>query len=157
MLQSRRIGRNQCSVPGFRNTKVTPSDAELIAYLEEMLPPARAVAVESLLRQQPELRERMGVLVRRRDQGGHSLGEIWRRHRVSCLSREQLGSYLLSAASSTLTTYIDFHLNEIGCRFCQANLDDLKTAQSASSKNHLIRRQKYFESSAGLLRSQRDI
>jgi hypothetical protein len=35
----------------------------------------------------------------RRDAGVHSLGEIWRRNRVSCPTRQQLGSFLLGILS----------------------------------------------------------
>jgi hypothetical protein len=52
--------------------------------------------------------------------------------------------------------YLDFHLNDMGCRFCRANLDDLKSAQAAGQQASETRRQRYFESSAGLLRSKRE-
>ena len=71
------------------------SDAELLAYLDEMLAPERAAVIEKELRASTALRQQAGVLARRRDQGGHTVGEIWRRERLSCLSRSQLGSYLL--------------------------------------------------------------
>ncbi len=131
------------------------SDAELAAYLDETLSAERSAEIERRLRAAPELRDRLAALVRRRDQGGHTVGEIWRRRRLSCLTRAQLGSFLLGVAPPGLEDYIQFHLQTIGCRLCQANLADLQASQEQSSADAAQRHRKYFESSAGLLRSQR--
>ena len=64
-----------------------------------------------------------------RDRGEHSLGAIWRRERLTCPSREQLGSYLLQVLDEAEQEYLDFHLHEIGCPFCVANLADLQAMQ----------------------------
>ena len=69
--------------------------------------------VEGELREQPELLQTLAAINGRRDAGLHTLGEIWRRYRVSCPTREQLGSYLLKAVSKELANYIDFHLDEL--------------------------------------------
>ena len=42
----------------------------------------------------------------RRDAGVHSLGEIWRRHRLSCATREQLGSYVLGVLLKEAADYL---------------------------------------------------
>lgn len=131
----------------------TITDLELLAYLDEMLPPERASVIERGLRDSSALRQRATILARRRDQGGHSVGEIWRRHRLSCLTRSQLGSYLLGTLDQHLIDYIEFHLRTIGCRICAANLQDLQSAQQATSDSRQ-RRRKFFESSAGLLSSR---
>ena len=47
--------------------------------------------------------------------------------------------------------YIDFHLEDVGCRFCLASLGDLKNRQQGSSQEATTRRQRYFETSAGYL------
>lgn len=132
------------------------SDDELLAYLDEMLPVERATACEAELRGSAELRQRLTLLIRRRDQGGHSVGEIWRRERLSCLTRSQLGSWLLGTLDDGLADYAEFHLQVIGCRACAANLDDLRRSQSPSDANAAERRRKFFESSAGVLRSRRE-
>lgn len=132
----------------------SPSDHELSAYLDEMLPLERSAEVEQALREQPEVRQRLQALVQRRDQGGHSIGEIWRRHRLSCPSRHELGSYLLGVLPPAQQDYIEFHLNTIECRVCQANRDDLQSAQQAPQERQQ-RHHRYFESSAGLLRQSR--
>jgi hypothetical protein len=131
----------------------TFSEIELEAYLDESLPPARMAEIETALRDQPDMSAQLATINGRRDAGVHSLGEIWRRHRLTCPSREQLGSHLLGAAPKELTDYIRFHLTDIECRVCRANLDDLES-QQADRKDHVeSRRRKYFQSSAGYLRS----
>ena len=130
-------------------TNFTNSDLE--AYLDEALPTERMAAIENALRNSEELQKELAAVNGRRDAGVHSLGEIWRRHRLSCPSREQLGSYLLGVVSNDEADYIQFHIETIGCRFCGANAQDLKS-QSAAESEATHRRQKYFQSSVGHLR-----
>lgn len=132
------------------------SDDELLAYLDEQLPVDRSAQVEAALRVDPALQQRTVFLIRRRDQGGHTVGEIWRRHRLSCPTRTQLGSWLLGAIDDAWAEYIEFHLQTVGCRICAANVEDLRQSQSEAS-SVAQRRQRFFESSAGGLppRTQR--
>ncbi|MEZ5943012.1 MAG: hypothetical protein R3C18_16585 [Planctomycetaceae bacterium] len=134
------------------------SNADLLAYLDEMLTEERSAEVEQLLRETPQLQERLLELTRNRDTGQRSIGEVWRRHGLSCPSRSELTSYVLSILEPARADYIAFHLDQVGCRVCQANLDDLKSLQQTltESPESETRRSRYFESSAGLLRSQRD-
>jgi hypothetical protein len=81
------------------------------------------------------------------DRGEHSVGAIWRRHRLSCPTREQLGSFLLGVLEPDHRDYIDFHLQTIGCAFCLANLADLKAQQKAASPQTHQRRRRIYESS----------
>lgn len=131
----------------------TIPDAELLAYLDEMLSPERAAVIEKELRASPALRQHATVVARRRDQGGHTVGEIWRRERLSCLTRSQLGSYLLGTLDDGLASYVEFHVRTIGCRICEANLHDLESASQKTDGHLQQRRRKFFESSAGLLRT----
>ena len=62
------------------------------------------------------------LLDRQVEPGEHSVGAIWRRQRLSCPPREQLGSYLLGVLDDDVQNYIQFHLQTIGCAFCLANL-----------------------------------
>ncbi len=75
----------------------TFTDADLIAYADELLVSDEATAIEDQLRSSQALRQRLAMLLKLRDQGGHTLGEVWRRQRLSCPSRSDLGSYLLGA------------------------------------------------------------
>jgi hypothetical protein len=129
------------------------SNAELEAYLDESLPVERMAAIEEALRHDDSLQQRLAAINGRRDAGYHSLGEIWRRHRLSCPTREQLGSFLLGVLPGEASDYVRFHVEKIGCRACAANLEDLRSQQSAAAADgSRQRRQRYFQSSAGYLR-----
>jgi hypothetical protein len=132
-----------------------PTQAELIAYLDESLSAEDMAAIETALRLQPELLEELAQLASRRDAGVHSLGEIWRRRRLSCPSREEIGRSLLGVLDDEHTAYIQFHLTTIGCRTCQSNFADLKRSVLESPDASQHRRNKIFHSSAGQLRKQR--
>lgn len=128
------------------------NESELEAYLDEALPAEAMQRVEEQLRQDESLRQGLSLINSRRDGGVHTLGEIWRRNRLSCPSREQLGSLLLGAMPKTEEDYLRFHLETVGCRYCQANLADLESQRSGADKAAQNRRKKYFQSSAGYLR-----
>lgn len=128
------------------------TQAELEAYLDEALSPAEMAAMEAELRGRLDLLQQLATINARRDAGVHSLGEIWRRNRLSCLTREQLGSFLLDALDQEQAAYVKFHLGTIGCRYCQANHDDLRREQEESQDHAQRRRSKYIQSSAGHLK-----
>ena len=81
-----------------------------------------------------------------------SLGEVWRRHRLSCPTRQDLGSFLLGVLPDDAARYVTFHLEVVGCRCCQANVADMKNQQAEAQTSVLDRRRKYFQSSAGHLK-----
>jgi hypothetical protein len=124
----------------------------LRAYLAETLPPEESARVEKALRQSSELRGQLEDVRQNRSEAGlHTLGAIWRRGRLTCPSREQLGSYLLDALDPELASYITFHLDVVACPFCQANLADLRGKASQAHVTTKTRQQRIFESSRGLL------
>ncbi len=122
----------------------------LESYLDDALGDAQTAQVETALRQSEPLRQELRRLIQERDRGEHSVGAVWRRERLTCLSRSQLGSYLLGVLESDVSNYIEFHLDTVGCAFCQANLADLKSQQQDAAPA-AKRRRRYFDSSAGLL------
>ncbi len=126
--------------------------SDLDAYLDEALPPDEMARIELALREDPELVRQLSAINARRDAGVHSLGQIWRRHRLSCPTREQLGSYLMGALPDASADYLTFHLEKVGCRYCRANLADLEKLEAETPDTVQTRRQKYFQSSAGYLR-----
>lgn len=132
------------------------SDQQLQAYLDEALPTAAMSAVEQRLRQDGELRERLLALAAQREAGVHGLGEIWRRHRLSCPLRTELGGFLLGTLAAEQLAYIQFHLQHIGCRLCAANLEDLQQQHDQQQQFAHARRRRFFQTSAGLLRGQGD-
>jgi hypothetical protein len=125
---------------------------ELLAcYLDDSLGDAESARVEQALRQSEALRRQLRALMLQRDRGEHALGAIWRRRRLTCPPREQLGSYLLQVLDPDVQDYLDFHLNVIGCAYCQANLTDLKSLHEEPAAQVQKRRRRIFESSAGLI------
>ena len=129
-------------------------ESDLEAYLEEALPPDEMARVELALRKDATLVKQMAAIHSRRNSGVHSLGEIWRSNRLSCPSRQQLGSFLLGAVPEDAADYVDFHLDVVGCRYCRANLADLERQQAESQEAVSTRRRKYFQSSVGHLRNR---
>jgi hypothetical protein len=128
------------------------TNADLEAYLDEALSAEEMALIEQEVRARPELLKRLAAIHGRRDAGVHSVGEIWRRQRLSCPSREHLGSYLLGAIDENHMVYIEFHLKTIGCRYCNSNLGDLRRQQEETVEVIESRRSKYFQSTAGHLR-----
>jgi hypothetical protein len=130
------------------------SPADLEAYLDEALPIEEMASIEKSLRDDAALARQLAAVLARRDSGVVSLGEIWRKHRLSCPTRQELGSLLLEVLPEDLSRYVTFHLEVVGCRYCQANLTDLKDQQAEAQSSTEDRRRRYFQSSAGHLRRE---
>ncbi|MGC3969389.1 MAG: hypothetical protein QM775_19120 [Pirellulales bacterium] len=131
-----------------------PTDRELEAFLEETLPAEESAKLERRLRDEPGLRERLAAVLSRRDLGDHSLGAVWQRNRVSCADRATLGAYLLDVLDDDARRGLELHLNVVGCRYCQANLDDMRLRRAEPEAAADTRRRKYFESSVGRLKKR---
>jgi hypothetical protein len=129
--------------------KITPEI--LHGYLDDALGDEETAQVEKSLRESEPLRRQLRAIMQERDRGEHSIGAIWRRQRLSCPTREELGSYLLQVLDRDLQDYVDFHLRTVGCPYCQANLTDLQSLQQEPAPKAQERRRRYFESSAGYL------
>lgn len=78
---------------------------------------------------------------------------IWREHRLSCLSRTTLGSYLLGTLSPEERDYVDFHIGVLNCPYCQSNLDDLRVGSEMVAADP-GRTERLFESSVGFVRRE---
>lgn len=137
------------------NSSMLWTDREISAWLDELLSTDRMTAFEAQLRLDESLRARVAQVIRSRDQGGNTIGEIWQRNQLSCPSRTELGGFLLQTLSIDAAGYVEFHLQTVGCRVCQANLRDLEE-QASQSDNLPQRRRRFYESSAGLLRRNDD-
>lgn len=121
-------------------------------YLNDALPDAELALVEKTVRDSAELQELARSVREELDRGEHSVGAVWRRDRISCPTREQIGGFVLQALDPDLLDYIEFHLKVIGCPYCQANLDDLAKKQAETEEPNKRRRQRIVESSAGIMR-----
>src|SRR5262245_9554863 len=138
-------------------TEAAPiDDVMLREYLLDALSPEVSARVEKALRDSAELRSRLEDVRHDRSDGQlHTLGAIWHRARLTCPSRQQLGSYLLDALDPALASYLEFHLDVIECPFCQANLADLKVQSQAAAgaKASKTRQHRILQSSQHLLGS----
>ncbi len=126
--------------------------SDLEAYLDEALPPEEMARIEKAARKDRSLVGQLASIHARRGAGVHSLGEIWRRHQLSCPSREELGNYVLATLAAAEAGYVAFHVGVVGCRYCQANLTDLEQQRAETEQAGLGRRRRFFQSSAGYLR-----
>jgi hypothetical protein len=124
---------------------------QLSGYLDDHLSESETAALEQALRESGALRDQLRRVMEERDRGEHSVGAIWRRKRLTCPTREQLGSYLLGVLEGGLQEYVSFHLQVIGCAYCQANLTDLRSLHEEPAPQVRERRKRFFESSAGYL------
>ncbi len=136
----------------------TIDDDRLRAYIADTLSPTETATVERRLREDPELASRLEHLrhARELDPHVHTLGAVWRRRRLSCVSREQLGSHLLGVLPDGLSEYIEFHIGELECPFCTANLTDLKAKMDLEPTlaTPPERKARYFHTSRAYLPGQ---
>ncbi len=125
------------------------TDVELIDFLRETLPEPRMIEIEQAIRGDIGLQERLEVLVAQQDSGADGIGAIWKRFRLSCPTRETLGSYLFNVLSPEESQFIELHLSITQCAYCLSNLEDLKLSQTQATDQSSPRRQRYFQSSVG--------
>lgn len=78
------------------------------------------------------------------------LTEVWEEHRLSCPKRSTIGGYHLGTLDPAWQSYTEFHLNTLGCRFCLANLDDLKQSEDRAHLDRL--RERVLQSTVGFLK-----
>ena len=128
------------------------TDAELEAYLDESLDSVRAAEVEQQLREDKQLLGRLSRINGRRDAGIHTLGEIWRRNQIGVPSVDIMRNFLLGVLSPEESSYIEFRINELKCPFTIAMQRDLQVQQTESAEHSKSRRDKFYKTSAGLLR-----
>lgn len=136
-----------------------PNRIQLIGYLDEALPAEEMTRIEDCLRQSENWRAALQELLEEVGSGDHSLATIWRRHRLTCPSRERLGAYHVGGLVPDETDYIRFHLEVVKCRWCLANLQDIEAQQrlaqpvpvEVAESTMGRRRRRFFETSVGYL------
>ena len=125
------------------------TEAELIAFIDEALPADRSSELEGRLRDDAALRQRLVEMTQREITGVHSVAAIWRRRRLSCPDRETWGMFLIGAIDDDQAAWMRSHLEDVGCRYCEANVDDLRASRESDATE---RRRRYFQTSAGHLK-----
>tara|TARA_A100001037_G_scaffold212126_1_gene190143 strand:- start:326 stop:724 length:399 start_codon:yes stop_codon:yes gene_type:complete len=131
---------------------MTYSQAQLEAYLDEDLDAGMMSNIEVALREDTQLLNSLSTILSQRETGVHSVGSVWRRASITCPSREAIADGLLGILDDDYKDYIHFHINVVGCRLCQAHLDDLTAQQEVNQELSSARRKRYFESTAGYLK-----
>jgi RNA polymerase sigma factor (sigma-70 family) len=79
------------------------------------------------------------------------LAAIWQEQRLSCPKRSTIGAWLLGTLEADWAEYVQFHLDRLGCRFCRANLDDLRQQTAVDSGRTL--RDRVMQSTVGFLKT----
>jgi RNA polymerase sigma factor (sigma-70 family) len=77
------------------------------------------------------------------------LTEIWEEGRLSCPKRSTVGGYLLGTLDPQWQEYVGFHVDKLGCRFCGANLEDLRSETKQAPR---ALRERVMQSTAGFFR-----
>jgi RNA polymerase sigma factor (sigma-70 family) len=75
------------------------------------------------------------------------LTDVWKLQRFGCPKRSTIGAFYLGTVDRDWCEYVNFHINTIGCGFCLANLEDLKTENAKKQNKQLQVR--IMESTAG--------
>jgi hypothetical protein len=133
---------------------MTFSTETLRLFLHDELPERELAEIEQTLRSDPAVRAALEAIREQEDRGEHSVGAIWKREHLTCPSRDHLGAYLLQAIDDDHADYITFHLQEIACGFCSANLEDLKLKlQKATDTTSKRRRRRIADSTHEILRN----
>ena len=68
------------------------------------------------------------------------VGAVWRAGRASCPARHWLARSHAATLPEGPAAYVRFHVEEIGCEWCQANLDDLARAEDEGTLAPLLER-----------------
>lgn len=79
------------------------------------------------------------------------ISAVWEDRRPTCPKRSTIGRFELKTLDSPWREYVDFHLNRLGCHFCQANLEDLRKQSEAPLPDM---QQKIMQSTIGFFRPQ---
>ena len=77
------------------------------------------------------------------------LAQIWQQYRPSCPKRSTIGAFLLKTLDPDWQNYIGFHINVLGCHFCQANYQDIQQQNQQKGADKL--QQRIMESTVGFL------
>lgn len=75
------------------------------------------------------------------------LTRAWETLRPTCPKRSTLGRYVLQTLEPPWREHVRFHVERLGCRFCQANVDDLRR----EPEEHRPLRERVFQSTVGFL------
>ena len=78
-----------------------------------------------------------------------SLHQTWEDLRPSCPKRTTLGKFILEILPPEWTDFVEFHVQELGCDYCRANLLELSEEVDANENERA--NQQLFQSTIGFL------
>ena len=80
------------------------------------------------------------------------LSRMWEEHRPSCPKRSTVGKWLMGTLDPDWASYVEFHVEQLGCRFCQANREDLRADTEPTESQSA--RHRIMQSSVGFFRTR---
>jgi hypothetical protein len=81
------------------------------------------------------------------------LSEIWFRYHVSCPKAETLLAFAQKKLDADAADYVQFHVDELECSFCQGRLGDLEIQATREGQKRVAgSRKKVGEATTSLLR-----
>ena len=131
----------------WKNRDIAPA----VGVSEPTVTRIKAAALEKLARlaRRHALTDNTTDLLATEDDQTQLIRSCWKENLLSCLKRSTLGAYTLGALEEEWVDYVTFHLETVGCEYCEANLADLKGDEDAIPPET---RKRIFESSVGFLR-----
>jgi hypothetical protein len=85
-----------------------------------------------------------------------TVASVWREERISCPHRDILQSWCSGELESGAREFIQFHLRESQCPYCNAVVEDLERQDADARAGSLLDlRDKLLRSTAAALRSTR--
>ena len=82
-----------------------------------------------------------------------TVSTVWRDERVSCPHPDVLRAYATKSLDEGAMAFLDFHLNECQCPYCNAVLEDMKAHEEEASAPKLTDlRDRLMRSTAAALR-----
>ncbi len=85
------------------------------------------------------------------EQAEAMLRRVWQSGRLSCPKRSTIGAYHLGTLEPDWADYVDFHLDQLGCQYCRASLEDMRTRIEADQRQALVDR--VLNSTVGFLKA----
>ncbi len=85
-----------------------------------------------------------------------TVGTVWREQRVSCPHPDILRAYLAAALEQGAMDFLQFHLEECECPYCNAVIKDFRARDEETSRERFVGlRDKLMRSTTAALRSSR--
>ncbi len=128
---------------GKRNLDV----AELLDMDQKAVAGVKFRAIQKLQGYLAELDD-PGATVLADENADLTVARVWRQHRLTCLKRSTLGSFLVGVLEEPWKSYTQFHLDVVGCSMCVANLADLQSEEEPGAG---VDHERLFQSSVGFL------